>query len=44
MTPFISYNASNMSDAELAQRAQAYVEYLQQPELQVAERYGDSEK
>ena len=44
MTPFISYNASNMSDTELAQRAQAYVKYLQQPELPVADRYGQSEK
>ena len=43
MTPFISYNASNMSDDELANRAQEYVQYLKQPELQLAERYGQSQ-
>ncbi|WP_295731157.1 NAD(P)H-dependent oxidoreductase [uncultured Limosilactobacillus sp.] len=43
MTPFISYNASNMSDEELNLRAQQYVQYLQQPDLKVADRYGLSE-
>lgn len=43
MTPFISYNASNMSDADLAKRAAAYVDYLKQPELTLADRHGQSQ-
>ena len=43
MTPFISYNASNMSDEELANRAQAYVEYLQKSDMPLADPYGQSQ-
>ncbi len=40
LTPFISYNASNMSDDELAERAREYVKYLQEPTIPLAEAYG----
>lgn len=43
LTPFISYNASNMSDDELNKRAQAYVDYLKQNQIPLADEYGQSQ-
>ena len=43
LTPFISYNASNLTDQELADRAQEYVKYLKNPDLPLADEHGQSQ-
>lgn len=43
LTPFVSYNASNMTDDELAKRAEAYVKYLKQDQIPLADEHGQSQ-
>lgn len=43
LTPFISYNASNISDAELGKRAKEYVEYLKRDKIDLADPHGESQ-
>lgn len=44
LTPFVSYNASNMTDDELTARVHAYVDYLKQPQIPLADPHGFSQE
>lgn len=43
LTPFVSYNASNMSDEEIEARASKYVDYLNKTDIPLAEEHGQSQ-